>query len=103
MGWVCRSEGISRHVRFDIQLCWEIKGVHTLSLILVSFDMTYRIGPSDQLQGRLDFVSNIPVGVQGGIREGLIIRQILLYGRQQPFIVGHVFISPFRLAAAEPE
>ncbi len=41
---------------------------------MASFDMTDRIGPSYQLQGRLYFVTDVPVGVQGGIGKRLIMK-----------------------------
>jgi hypothetical protein len=84
------AECVSLPIGFYIQLRRKIKGLHTLPIILVAFDMAERVGTADQLQGRFDFVPNIPVGLQCSVRECFSVLGILEDRRQAAFVISHV-------------
>jgi hypothetical protein len=82
MRWVRSAKDICLPISFHIQLCRKIKGFHTMPLILMTFNMAKRIGPANQFQSFLNFIPNILIGLQRGVRKSFSILGILKDRRQ---------------------
>jgi hypothetical protein len=81
VGRVRRAKRVCLVIRSYVKLGWKIERLHILVVILVTLDMTEGIRPANQLQGRLDFVANIPVSLQSSIWECVAV-----FGIASPYL-----------------